>query len=139
VIILDTSGIIAALFANQSRHEECAETLLAAEPPRILSPFVLAEVDYLISKFGGVETELSFLSEFERGAYELVSFDKDDVKEARKIISKYSRLRIGLADASIIVLANRYETQDVLTLDERHFRAIRLENRKTVRVLPADG
>jgi hypothetical protein len=31
-------------------------------------------------------------------------------------------LEVGLVDASVVVLANRHDTRDVLTLDELHFR-----------------
>jgi predicted nucleic acid-binding protein len=138
LILVDTSGILAALFPDQNRHEECAEVLLSALPPRIVSPFVLAEADFLIQKFGGVDAETLFLGEFARRAYELATFDEDDVEDARRIITKYRSLRIGLADASIAVLSARYDTFDVLTLDERHFRAIRPAPRKNFRILPAD-
>jgi len=113
--------------------------LLSATPPRIISPFVLAEADYLIQKFGGVDAEIVFLAEIGRGAYELAAFDEDDVENARQIINKYRTLGVGLADASIAVLSKRYDTFDVLTLDERHFRAIRPAPRKNFRILPADG
>jgi predicted nucleic acid-binding protein len=139
VILVDTSGILAAMFPDQNWHEECAEALLRAEPPRIVSPFVLAEADFLIQKFGGVDAEAAFLEEIGRRAYELATFDEDDVEEARHMIMKYRSLRIGLADASIAVLAARYNSFDVLTLDERHFRAIRPAPRKSFRILPADG
>jgi predicted nucleic acid-binding protein len=138
VIFVDTSGILAAMFADQNWHEECAEALLSAPPPRIISPFVLAEADFLIQKFGGVDAESLFLAEIGRRAYELATFDEDDVEEARHLITKYRSLRIGLADASIAVLAARYDSFDVLTLDERHFRAIRPAPRKNFRILPAD-
>ena len=137
MILLDTSGILAALFPDQRRHAEAARVLIDVEPPRILSPFVLAEVDYLIQKFADVETELQFLDEVSRGAYELAAFTETDVEQARVVIAKYKNLRLGLADASISVLAARYGVLDVLTLDERHFRAIRV-GRKSFRVLPAD-
>jgi predicted nucleic acid-binding protein len=139
VILVDTSGILAAMFDDQNWHEECAEALLNAEPPRIVSPFVLAEADFLIQKFGGVDAEAAFLEEIGRRAYELATFDEDDVEEARHLILKYRSLRIGLADASIAVLAARYDSFDVLTLDERHFRAIRPAPRKNFRILPADA
>jgi hypothetical protein len=139
LILVDTSGILAALFSDQNRHDECAEALLNATPPLIISPFVLAETDYLIQKFGGVDAETLFLAEIGRGAYELATFDKDEVEAARHLITKYRSLGIGLADASIAVLAVRYETLDVLTLDERHFRAIRPAPRKSFRILPADS
>lgn len=138
MILVDTSGILAALFPDQNRHEQCAEALLSAPPPRIVSPFVLAETDFLIQKFGGVDAETLFLGEIARRAYELATFDEDDVEDARRIITKYRSLRIGLADASIAVLSARYDTFDVLTLDERHFRAIRPAPRKNFRILPAD-
>ena len=139
MILVDTSGILAALFSDQNRHEECAEALLNATPPLIISPFVLAETDYLIQKFGGVDAETLFLAEVGRGAYELATFDEDEVEAARHIITKYRSLGIGLADASIAVLAVRYDTLDILTLDERHFRAIRPAPRKLFRILPADS
>lgn len=139
MILLDTSGILAALFPDQNRHRECAAALIDAAPPRILSPFVLAETDYLIQKFGGVESEILFLAEIGRRAYELAAFNEDDVDAARQIVAKYRALGIGLADASIAVLAARYGTLDVLTLDERRFRAIRPAPRKHFRILPADS
>lgn len=139
MILLDTSGILAALFADQNRHAACAKALLAASPPLILSPFVLAEADYLIQKYGGVEAEILFLAEIGRRAYELATFQEDDIEAARKLIVKYRNLGIGLADASIAVLAARYDTVDILTLDERHFRAIRPAPRKHFRLLPADA
>jgi len=139
LILVDTSGILSALFPDQNRHHECAQALLSATPPRIISPFVLAEVAYLVQKFGGVDAEILFLAEIGRRAYELAAFDEDDVEDARQIIHKYRTLGVGLADASIAVLSKRYDTFDVLTLDERHFRAIRPAPRKNFRILPADG
>ena len=53
-------------------------------------------------------------------------------------IAKHADLGISLADASIVVLAQRHGLVDVLTLDQRHFRV--LENQGTpFRVLPADA
>jgi predicted nucleic acid-binding protein len=138
LILLDTSGILAALFPDQNRHVECARALLDATPPLIISPFVLAETDFLIQKFGGVDAEILFLAEIGRRAYELAHFDANDVEAARRIVTKYRTLGIGLADASIAVLSARYRTVDVLTLDERHFRAIRPAPRKHFRLLPSD-
>ena len=139
MILIDTSGLLAALFSDQRQHEECARVLREMPPPRILSPFVLAELDYLIVKYAGVPAELVLLEEIVRGVYELPIFEKFSVDTAREIVERYSDLSIGLADASIAVLADRYDTRDVLTLDERHFRALRPSPRKRFRILPADA
>jgi predicted nucleic acid-binding protein len=60
------------------------------------------------------------------------------VDEARAVIDRYADLRIGLADASIVVLASRYQCQDVLTLDQRHFRAVLGPDSQPFRLLPVD-
>jgi len=103
-----------------------------------LSPFALAEIDYFIVRWGGAISELRFLSEFTKGVYELAAFDTQDLEEAMAIIKTYHDLNIGIADASIVVLANRYGCHDILTLDERHFRALRF-GRRNFRILPADA
>ena len=66
----------------------------------------------------------SFLGEVARGAYQLESMGGADVDESLAIIRRYEDLQLGLADASIVVLAARHGTDKILTLDERHFRAI---------------
>lgn len=138
MILLDTSGILAALFDDQRHHAECAKVLREAEGPLILSPFVLAETDYLIQKYAGVKAELMFLEDVERGAYELVDIRPDDMRNMRIMVLRYKDLNIGLTDASLIVLADRYDCRDVLTLDIRHFRATRPTTKKSFRILPAD-
>lgn len=139
MILVDTSGLLAALFRDQNHHQDCARALLDAEPPRLLSPFVLAETDYLIQKFGGIRAELAFLDEVARGAYELVPFSGRDVREAGEVVRRYADLSIGLADASLVVLARIYGCRDILTLDQRHFRAMRPPGRRSFRVLPGDS
>lgn len=137
MILLDTSGLLAALFPDQRLHVECVQALLGAEGPLLLSPFVLAELDYLISKLAGVDIELAFLEEVERGAYHLQDFSSADLGRARTVIEQYRDLDIGLADASIVVLAERYGVTNILTLDERHFRTLQGPS-GSFRLLPAD-
>jgi predicted nucleic acid-binding protein len=138
VILLDTSGLLSALFPDQRHHRACATALLTAEPPLVVSPFVLAELDYLITKYANVQAEIDFLGDVAAGAYAVAPIGPSDIARAVEVIEGYRDLDIGLADASIVVLAERYETSDVLTLDERHFRSLRTENGQSFRLLPAD-
>lgn len=139
MILLDTSGVLAALFPDQYLHEECARALRAAAPPLVLSPFVLAELDYLVARHAGTDTELELLAEVAREAYLLAEFSAADVEEARGAIDEFRDQRIGLADASLVVLSRRLDTLDLLTLDERHFRVLRGARDRPFRLLPADG
>lgn len=138
MILVDTSGLLAALFPDQRLHDPCARILLEREGPFVMSPFVLAELDYLVEKLAGVRVELQLLSEVAREAYRLAAFNASDVDEARAVIEQYADLGIGLADASIVVLSRRYGVVDLLTLDERHFRVLRGPNGVAFRLLPLD-
>jgi predicted nucleic acid-binding protein len=139
VIIVDTSGLLSAIDASQHRHREAAVALRAVAPPWVLSPFVLAELDYLLATRVGIAAERALLAEIGRGVYQLESFGPEDVDAAERIIGRHRDLGIGLADASVIVLAARYGMRDLLTLDERHFRAIRGPGGRPFRLLPADA
>lgn len=138
MILLDTSGLLAALFRDQKQHEACRQALNRSDGPFMLSPFVLAELDYLVTELAGVEVELDLLGEVSREAYLLAPFGAKDVEEARGVIRKYRDQSIGLADASLVVLSRRYQRRDLLTLDERHFRVLRGAGGKPFRLLPAD-
>ena len=138
MILLDTSGLLAALDVSQRQHPLCRAALEAAEGPLLLSPFVLAELDYLLMRHVGAHAQAALLNEVARGAYRLESFTADDVGRAGEIMRRYGDLQIGLADASIVVLAERHGTTDILTLDLRHFQALRVGARKRFRILPAD-
>lgn len=139
MIVLDTSGLLAAIDASQHDHHRAREALLAIEPPWLLSPFVLAELDYLLATRVGQWAERALLAEVGRGVYRLEGFDSDDIVAAEKVITRYLDLNVGLADASLVVLANRYGIAELLTLDERHFRAMRRRGGGRFRLLPADG
>jgi uncharacterized protein len=138
VIVLDTSGLLAAMDADQ-RHHERARQVLAADPgPLLLSPFVLAELDHLLLERVGVQAERALLDEVAAGAYELVPFGVGEVAEAADVIGRYGELRVGLADASVVVIAGAAKTTRLLTLDERRFRPMRPLWGEAFTLLPAD-
>lgn len=138
MILLDTSGLLAALDASQHWHTDAAASLTNASAPLILSPFVLAELNYLLATRVGYAARTSLLKELERGAYLLAPISREDIRRAREVIERHADLAVSLADASIVVLAERHETVDVLTLDQRHFRVLSSRG-KPFRVLPADA
>ena len=139
MIVLDTSGLLSALDASEAWHDRARVALERDPGPFVLSPFVLAELDYLLMTRVGLTEELGLLHEVERGAYELAAFDSEDVGEARRVVESYRDLEIGLADASIVVLAAKRRTSRILTLDERHFRALRTADGNAFTILPADA
>jgi uncharacterized protein len=138
VIVLDTSGLLAALDADQRHHAPARQVLAADDGPLLLSPFVLAELDYLLMERVGLRAERALLDEVAAGAYDLVPFGVAEVAAAAELVGRYGELRIGLADASIAVTAAAAKTTRLLTLDERHFRPMRPLWGEAFTLLPAD-
>ncbi|GAA3686790.1 hypothetical protein GCM10022224_059660 [Nonomuraea antimicrobica] len=139
MLILDTSGVFAAADRSAPEHLAARKVLDNETGGVVLSPFVLAEVDYMLMTRIGVRAELDFLREVGRGVYDLVPVTRYEVERAAEIIGRYGDMQVGLADASVALLAARHETTRVLTLDQRHFRAMKPLWGEAFTVLPADA
>lgn len=138
MILLDTSGLVAAIDPRQFHHHEAAAVLLQPQR-RILSPFVLAEIAYLIATNAGQLESIKLLADVASSVYELEQFDAGDVARAVRVIEQYRDLELGIADASIVVLAERLGCTELLTLDQRHFRTVAGPRGRPFRLLPFDA
>jgi uncharacterized protein len=99
-LVLDTSGLLAVLDANQRFHAPARKAFDGYDGPLLLSPFVLAELDYLLTARVRQAAQTALLSEVARGAYRLEPFSAKDVAEAVSVIERYPDLGVGLADAA---------------------------------------
>lgn len=136
MIIADTSGLLAYFNASEPLHEPVVAAVNDANVPLVISPFVVAELDYLLASRHGVQPEVRVLEELGHGAWLLPEFSGQDLLKAAGVIAKYADQQIGLADASLIVLANRFATRRILTLDRRHFEVLRPINGGRFTILP---
>ena len=138
-LILDSGGLLVAIDPDQNDHAAFADTLASHRGPLVISPFVVAELDYMIARDYGGDARLAFLDEVDRGAYRLEAVGTADFSRAREIMGAYPHLPgFGIADSSNVVLAERYGTTDILTTDQRDFRQIELPGGRQFRILPYD-
>lgn len=124
MIIADTSGLLALFNKREPTHEQ-VRGAITDNDLLVVSPYVVAELDCVLATPLGIEAELTVLEELAGGAYELAQMEADDVGEAARLIRRYHDQDIGITDASLAVLARRYGTRTILTLDRRHFGVIR--------------
>ena len=124
-MIVDTSALLAYFDTDEPDHQAVAAVLDDTDEPLVVSPYVVAELDYLVASRLGVAAELAVLAELAGGAWDLPAIDAGGLQDARAIIERYADQRIGVADASNVVLAARYRTQTIVTLDRRHFDVLR--------------
>jgi len=124
-MIVDTSALLAFFDADEPDHDAVSRVLDAATEPLVVSPYVVAELDYLVGSRLGVSAELAVLTELAGGAWDLPAFGVEDLAEAGSLVERYADQSIGVADASNVVLAARYQTKTIVTLDRRHFAVLR--------------
>jgi len=124
-VIVDTSALLAYFDTNEPDHKAVSRAIEESSELLVVSPYVIAELDYLIATRVGVDSELAVLRELSSSAWELVSFGALDLERAASIIRKFRDQDIGVADASNVVLADRYHTRKIVTLDRRHFAVLR--------------
>ncbi len=135
-MIVDTSALLAFFDTDEPDHAAVTTVLDTTTEPLVISPYVVAELDYLVASRLGVLAELAVINELAGGAWDLATFGTEDLAQARVVVERYGDQSIGLADASIVILAARYGTQTVVTLDRRHFGVVRPIDGGSFKILP---
>jgi predicted nucleic acid-binding protein len=136
-LVVDTSALLAYFDTNEPQHEAVVPVInAAAAGPLVVSPYVIAELDYLVLTRHGVQAQREVLAELTGGAWELATMDRERLVAAADIVERYSDIPIGVTDASNIVLAEAYRTRAIATLDRRHVTVLRLGDGSAPEVLP---
>jgi predicted nucleic acid-binding protein len=138
-IIVDAGPLYSQADRRDADHGAVAEILLSAREPLVVPAFAAAEADSLILTRLGIDTELAFLEDLASGAFRVEALSPAELRAAAGLARRYRDLELGLADASIVVLAARCRTRRLLTFDERAFRAVTPLDGGRFTLLPADA
>lgn len=138
-LIVDAGALFAQADAGDPEHETIAALLKDERGPLVTSQVAVAEADYLILDRLGVEVELAFLDDLAAGTFVVDCLDREELGMARDLARRYRDLELGLADASLAVLAARHRTDRIATFDERAFRAVTPLRGGAFTILPADS
>lgn len=133
-VLVDTGPIVAILLESDEHHEACVEQLHHIRGPLLTCWPVITEVAWLLRAHPQAIRKL--LSSFHGRPFELVALRETDLPAIAAILAKYEGLRIQLADASLIHLANREGIEMMFTLDRRDFGVLRLAHGKRLRLIP---
>ena len=86
---------------------------------------VLTAVSYLLSTRLGVDPEVRFLGDLAAGYLIVEPVAASDWMRIAQLVAQYADLPLGMVDASVIAAAERLRTNDIATLDRRHFTVVR--------------
>ena len=135
-MIVDTSALYAFFNYDDATHDAVVSAISACDEALTVTPFVLAEVDYLVLTRMGVKTELLVLDELLSGAWDIAQVTADQLRRAMGVVKQYADERIGLTDALNVVLAEDTRTKTIATLDRRHFGVLRMTNGSVLDIVP---
>jgi predicted nucleic acid-binding protein len=139
VIVLDTSVALAFMDRRDANHKRVRNWMQRNEEELSSTPLIVAELDHLAFRQGGASAARALRQDLDSGAY-LIEWWPTAIHETIAVAERHESMELGLADASLVVLAARLQTIEIATLDERHFRALRpLSGGKAFRLLPADA
>jgi predicted nucleic acid-binding protein len=126
-LVVDTSAILASLDEAYAEHDAIAAILASETGHLVVSPMVIAEADYMLYTRLGAAAARRFAADVAAEAYELPEWTADDHAAVLDVINRSSddSNYIGVTDGANVVLADRYRTTRLLTLDQRHFRRLR--------------
>ncbi|NYI05274.1 PIN domain-containing protein [Allostreptomyces psammosilenae] len=142
IVVADTSGLLAALDSTHPEHAAANEAILHAGL-LVMSPLLLAELDHVATRELGRAAAVSAIDDIRHwvraGRVVVPEITEGHLGAAQFVRARYNTLDLDLADAVHVALASDYDTDAILTLDRRDFRAVRpLGRHKAFRVLPDD-
>jgi len=137
-LLVGAGALYAQADAADPRHAAVRAILEREREALVTTELAVAEADYLILDRLGLDVELAFLEDLAAGTYQVECLDRSELRTARDIVARYRDLRIGLADASLVLMAQRHRSRRLLTFDERAFRVVGPLQGGTFTLLPGD-
>jgi uncharacterized protein len=134
IAIVDVGPLYAAADERDTAHERSVAVLEQPDLHLVIPALVITEAAYLVARRLGALAEAALI----RGlsGLDVEAPSGADWNRMADLMERYADFPLGAADASIVALAERLDTDLVITLDRRHFAAIRPSHRQTLTLLP---
>lgn len=134
IAIVDSGPLYAAADLDDADHDAVLAVLSSDDLHLVIPTMVVAEVTYFIGARLGATAEASFLAA-------LADMDVEaptpvDWSRIAELVEQYGDFPLGGTDASVIALAERLGAITVVTLDRRHFGAVRPRHCDALTLLP---
>jgi predicted nucleic acid-binding protein len=124
VLIVDANVLVAAMNRRDKHHERMKAFLSDRDDQFVVTPYIVAEVAYLIQKFAGPTAETQFMEAVRDGDFHQEELTDSDLVRIVELMRRFEDLRLGAADASNVAVAERLKIREIASIDH-HFRAIR--------------
>lgn len=140
MILADTGFFVAVASPNDQFHSSAVNALKAIDEPIITTYPVITETCYLLLRETGSSAPPRFLRNFIRSE-DLIIFNLETVHLQRiaDLMETYADIPMDFADASLVLLAEQFEEERILTSDRRDFSIYRWQNNRPFNNLMLPG
>jgi predicted nucleic acid-binding protein len=135
-VVADTGPIYALIDASDGWHERVAAWWGSGRRRVVVPAPVLPEVCYLLQTRIGVAAEEAFVRAVADGEFVIEHLEDEDFARIADLVHAYRDLPLGFVDASIVAVAERVATREILTTDRRHFGVVRPRHTKVLTLVP---
>ena len=134
IAIVDTGPLIAAAHPLDPDHDRCVHFFRSSTVHLIVPALVVAETLFFIGDRQGPIAEARFITRLPTS--DVRTPHPDDWPRIAELVHQYRDFPLGSVDASIVALAERLDTDTIVTLDQRHFSVVRPRHVAAFRLLP---
>ncbi len=136
MLIVDAGPLYAAAATGDNDHKRCVELLTKAERPLLVPQLVVCEVSYLLSDRIGPHAELAFARALATGELIAEPVEHHEWGRIAELVEHYENLPLGMADASLVALAERHGVTEIASLDHRHLGVVKPLHTERLTLLP---
>ena len=132
--IVDAGPLYAAADSDDRDHAASLATLARPDLRLIVAALAIAEATYFVGRRLGPTAEQAFLAGL--GELDVEGPTGEDFARMAELVKQYEDFPLGGTDASVVALAERLDAPAIVTLDRRHFAAVKPRHREAFELLP---
>jgi predicted nucleic acid-binding protein len=118
--ILIDAGPIIALFNKNDKYHYKVLTYLKGYKGKLFCIWpVITEVSHML--MFSLEAQIDFLKWVRAGALEIAPIEVADIDRIIQLADKYSNVPMDLADASLVLIAEKHKLKEILTIDNDYY------------------
>jgi predicted nucleic acid-binding protein len=136
-LVCDTGPLVAALNDRDTYHEAAVELFDSFDGDLVVPSLVVTEVCYLAQTQIGPQAEAGFVDSIASRELTVADLTEQDWKRVAELVHQYSGFPLGVADASVIAVAERLGVKQIASIDRRHMLAVKPTHCDAFTLLPA--
>jgi predicted nucleic acid-binding protein len=135
IAIVDAGPLYASVDEDDENFDRSRLVLRRLDLHLVIPALVVAEETYLVGRRLGRRVEATFLRTL--AEFDVEAPSVGDWLRMGELVDQYSNFLLGGTDASVIALADCLGTDLLVTLDYRHFAAVRPRHCQAFQLLPS--